>query len=187
GRSVGRAARPETQLLAEARKLFLLGGRQRSEGLHHHRHVSREEPLDQLSSVGRQVNGERTAVLGGALATDEAALLELVEDEGDVRPAREDLRPQVAGREGAEMEERLEDAELVLRQAGLTKRGGQPFGQGRIRTPQLHEGVQSAPLVWLAAIMRSHPQPVYPPQGSREYNSVLNCSGNQAIRKPDLR
>lgn len=94
----------ELRLFAQSQRCHL--GRDESR-------VSREYLFDASAAAGRQVDEDRAAVSSLALAADEAALFEVIDQHGDVGAAAKELFGEGALVHRAEVQDRFEDAELA--------------------------------------------------------------------------
>lgn len=123
-----------TELLEEVDQGLLLGGREAGDGPADDVGVAGEDAGDELAAGGGQL-GEAGAAIGVAeAALDEAALDELVDEEGDAAGGDEDLLLDFAEEHRALVVEGFEDGELGLGEAVGFDVG---FGVGvqRLRRP----------------------------------------------------
>ncbi|HET7787319.1 MAG TPA: hypothetical protein VFL36_15225 [Myxococcales bacterium] len=93
-----------------------------------------------------EVHADAAAVALDGSAADEAALLQLVDEQHHVRPAGQQARPQIAGLLRAQVQERLQEAELAGRKARpiVAQAGSEPLLDGGGAARQLDQCVEGA-------------------------------------------
>jgi hypothetical protein len=118
--------------------------------------VGREEARHKAASRGRQVHRHHAAVVPAALAAHPAMLFEVVNDQGDVPAAFEQLLPELALAQRPEMQEGLERPELADGEPGGLVRRRRASGQGVGGAKQGDIGVEGANLLGRASVVCRH-------------------------------
>jgi hypothetical protein len=103
------------ELAAEASKFLLFGGGQALHFVDDRGHVTGEYLRNQAPPAGSQPHGDHPAIVAPSLPPDPAALFKVVDNHGDVAAGLEQFFADIALAQRADVEKRLQDAELAER------------------------------------------------------------------------
>jgi len=119
-------------------------------------HVAREDPADQPATALGEAHRDHPPVLGPPLLADQPPSHQVAHHHGGVAAAAQELAPDLALRERAVVEQRLQGPELADGQIGGPHHVAHPRRHRLRRAHQLDVGVEGDDLVGAAGVAGRH-------------------------------
>jgi hypothetical protein len=141
---------------AQPAQLGLVGAREAPQLAHDAGHMAREDPADQPAAALGEAHRHHPPVLGPPLLADQAPAHQVAHHHGGVAAAAQQLASDLALRERAVVEQRLQRTELADGEIGGPHHVAHPRRHRLRRAHQLDVGVEGSDLVGGAGVAGRH-------------------------------